>query len=237
MNHKAILKNPLPIGYTTGRLTVLSAHKTELRGGRIRHFYKCYCTCGVIQQSVEHYQLKLKKVVSCGCFMREVCRKLGLLMATHGEGRHGHCTTEYRIWTGIKARCFNPNDKAYKWYGGRGITMCDRWNKSFEDFLKDIGRRPSALYSLDRYPNNDGNYEPGNVRWATDGEQIRNSRVAHNICFNGQTKCIAEWASSVNISHGALYQRISSGWNIEKALNTPLKITVRTKFITKRVDV
>jgi hypothetical protein len=82
---------------------------------------------------------------------------------------------EYAVWTGIKMRCFNPNATGYKYYGGRGITMCERWRRSYSAFRADVGPRPSRAHSIDRI-DNDGNYEPGNVRWATYRQQARNKR-------------------------------------------------------------
>lgn len=83
---------------------------------------------------------------------------------------------EYAVWAGMCRRCHNPQDKSYKWYGARGIRVCQRWRQSFDNFMKDMGPRPSAKYSIDRYPDNDGNYEPGNCRWATRAQQERGKR-------------------------------------------------------------
>jgi hypothetical protein len=85
-------------------------------------------------------------------------------------------TPEHKAWIAMKQRCSNPKDGAWKNYGGRGIQVCERWISSFENFLADVGKRPSPEFSLDRFPNNDGNYEPGNVRWATKQDQIDNQR-------------------------------------------------------------
>jgi hypothetical protein len=95
---------------------------------------------------------------------------------THGECLHRRISPEYTSWQAMKARCSNPNLSAFKYYGGRGISVCARWRDSFEEFLADMGRRPSMAHTLDRFPNNNGNYEPGNVRWATKSEQLKNRR-------------------------------------------------------------
>jgi hypothetical protein len=94
---------------------------------------------------------------------------------THGHARKGKQTGTYLSWKEMKKRCANPNQKYWKNYGGRGIRVCDRWLNSFENFLADMGERPEGT-SIDRYPNNDGNYEPGNCRWATRKQQRANRR-------------------------------------------------------------
>ena len=118
-------------------------------------------------------------------------------------------------------RCNNKNDTRYQWYGGRGITVCDRWSK-FENFLADMGERPEKM-TLDRIDTN-GNYCPENCRWATNKQQHRNKRSNRLLTHDGETKCVAEWAETVGISQGALASRIDVyGWSVEKALTTPVR--------------
>jgi len=117
------------------------------------------------------------------------------------------------MWT----RCSNPNSAMYKHYGARGISVCERW-RSFDNFLADMGQRPSPKHSIDRFPNNDGNYEPGNCHWATDIEQHRNRSDNVLVTFNGQTLTCAEWDERLGKKHGFLRDRLSSGWSVEDAL-------------------
>jgi hypothetical protein len=111
---------------------------------------------------------------SCGCLRRELGRAHGIASKRHGEGASGRETPEYRAWAAMLCRCRNPRHKSYADYGGRGVTVCERW-RAYENFLADMGRRPDRFHSLDRI-NNAGNYEPGNCRWATWEEQNTNRR-------------------------------------------------------------
>jgi hypothetical protein len=131
---------------------------------------------------------------------------------------------EYSCYASMKARCFNPNVPGYHNYGGRGITVCERWlgPDGFKTFLLDAGRRPTSRHSLDRWPNNDGNYEPGNVRWATVKQQASNRRTVKRYEFNGQNKTIPEWAEDLGIRPETLWFRIKH-WPIERALTAGLR--------------
>ena len=131
-------------------------------------FFQCVCVCGnSCIVSMNH--LKTGHTTSCGCKSKEGVR------LRHGHARKNHLTTEYRIWLNMKDRCSNPNTPSYKDYGGRGIYVCSEWAASFEAFFASVGHRPSKALSLDRI-NNNGPYEPGNVRWATWREQRLNAR-------------------------------------------------------------
>lgn len=131
-----------------------------------KRLFKCRCDCGEVT-TVVGGKIRSGETVSCGCHRKTI------------HIRHGkHRTPEYGIWTGIVSRCSNPKLRSYKWYGGRGITICDRWRESFDAFLSDMGKRPSPKHSIDRI-DNDGNYEPGNCRWATAVVQANNKRQAN----------------------------------------------------------
>lgn len=130
--------------------------------------------------------------------------------------RHGlHGTPEYLVWINIRRRCYNPNHKSYSDYGGRGIRLCTNWYASFLSFYKYIGKRPSKQHSLDRI-DNDGNYEPGNVRWATAKEQANNMRSNHRITIGGRTQTLTQWSMERQISPWAVSKRLSAGWSVER---------------------
>lgn len=131
------------------------------------HVWECLCDCGNITHSVG---TRLKRGIkkSCGCLIKDTHTK-------HGK-THTH---EYVAWMNMKRRCCDENIRQYKDYGGRGISVCNRWLKSFNNFIEDMGEKPSSYHSIDRI-NNDGNYEPGNCRWATKEQQAINKRVFSN---------------------------------------------------------
>lgn len=144
------------------------------------------------------------------------------------------------IHHGIITRCYNKNSKDYKWYGGKGVEVCERWRgkNGLANFRKDMGPRPKGttkgglpLYSLDRI-DRDGPYSPENCRWATWEEQINNRGIATSITFDGETHTVTEWAKITGIGRESLYRRLNNlGWDIEKALTTPCKKSKRGKKI------
>jgi hypothetical protein len=134
------------------------------------------------------------------------------LSLSHGKSR----SKTYRAWSGLKQRCFNQKEKQFKDYGGRGITVCERWVNSFEAFLADMGECPEGM-SIDRI-DNDGNYEPGNCHWTTKKEQSRNTRGNHPITFNGKTQTAIEWAEELGISAGIIRNRLYSKLPTERVL-------------------
>lgn len=161
-----------------GRLEILGY---EMRGRR--KFALCRCDCGANAAARDDH-IKSGRIQSCGCLMREFTTARNFI---HGEGTRALKSDEFNAWNLMLARCLNPKNRAFRYYGGRGISVCERWRESFPNFLEDMGRRPSKRHSLDRIRVNEG-YEPGNCRWATACEQARNTtrntinaEIAENI--------------------------------------------------------
>jgi hypothetical protein len=150
-----------------GRLVVVAPHPKRSRGGYA--FWRCRCSCGA-ETIVIGNDLRAGKTRSCGCLRRETTRKR---LTTHGHAPAGNCTRIYQIWCAMLQRCRNPNNRDYRNYGARGITVCDRW-LSFVNFLIDMGEPPPGM-SIDRIDVN-SHYEPRNCKWSTTSEQNRNRR-------------------------------------------------------------
>jgi hypothetical protein len=127
---------------------------------------------------------------------------------------------EYKAWDSMKQRCTNPNDKAWRWYGGRGITVCEEWANDFQAFLAHIGRRPSDKHSIDRIDGDKG-YEPGNVRWATWEEQARNRSNTSRVMYQGKLCSLGEIAEMSGTPYLLFKRRLQKGWSIERAATTP----------------
>lgn len=139
-------------------------------------------------------------------------------------------TPEYTCWGHMRQRCENPKCKYYEYYGGRGIRVCSRW-RNYDNFLNDLGRRPTPAHTIERI-NNDGNYEPGNCRWATRTEQLNNTRKNVRIELNGETHTLAEWKRLLKLPRGRLEARLKRGWTIDKALGEP---AVRNNKYAERI--
>ena len=134
---------------------------------------------------------------------------------THGHSFvNGKATPEYSAWSGMKARCLNPSTKNYPRYGGRGIKVCERWVHSFENFLADMGAKPSPQHSLDRI-DNDGNYEPTNCRWTTNRVQFRNKSNNHYVTYNGHRVIVTDLPELVGLSLATIKRRLQSGTPID----------------------
>jgi hypothetical protein len=203
----------LPVAGT--KLTVAEELPRVKSGRKYRRVFRCVCECGN-ERVVRYDHLRSGHSTSCGCDKSNVDY-------TIRPGYHGmEGTPEHGIWLGIKKRCFRKRDKAYRNYGGRGITMCERWKSSFKAFFEDMGPRPSEQHSIER-TNNDGNYEPGNCIWATDFEQNRNRRDNVMLEFRGERMCSADWARRYGMSKGTLRARLESGLSVEEALTIPVR--------------
>jgi hypothetical protein len=165
---------------------------------------KFKCLCGVeFESSIS--SVKSGHTTSCGC----MSSRNGWQSRTHGKSG---CRV-YKIWAGMIKRC--QEDERYV---RRGIVVCQRWRK-FEDFYADMGEPPTAKHSLDRHPDNDGNYEPGNVRWATPLEQANNMRTNRKITANGETKNLSQWARELNLDKRVLSLRLKRGWTDQQTID------------------
>lgn len=188
-----------------------------------RRKFRCRCECGTTRVVPLHH-LRSGDSRSCGCLASDVTARRN---QTHGAATRGAASPEYRTWVGIRKRCLNPKDKLYPYYGGRGIEMCERWQESFEvfrdDLLDEIGAHPGRRMSLDRIDNNRG-YEPGNVRWATQKEQMRNTRANRVITHAGVTLPLIEWAEFSGVPYKVLHDRFHKhGWDFERSITQPVR--------------
>lgn len=139
-------------------------------------------------------------------------------------------SVERVVWRGMKRRCYSPKCAKYPRYGGRGIRVCDRWLESFDNFLADMGPRPSPEHSIDRI-DNDGNYEPSNCRWATREEQQRNTSRARMITIGGRSAPLAEWEKLSGMGRDAVRARLRRGWSPEEALGRDGRVPRRAERI------
>jgi hypothetical protein len=190
-------------GLRFGKLTVL--RRASSTGDRVS--WECICDCGN-NNTVRSSNLRCGLVRSCGCLQRQAT---SVANATH---RRSH-TKEHNTWCWMKDRCSNPKNKSYPRYGGKGITVSDRWQSSFEAFFEDMGLCPGPRYSIDRI-DNDGNYEPGNCRWATRREQSLNrGAYNHRITAFGQTKTQSEWARLLGTTDSHVRVSLKRGKTVE----------------------
>lgn len=195
-------------GQTFNRLTALEYV------GNCR--WKCRCSCGVVCE-VEATRLRKGRTRSCGCLVGELASMRDRSSQTiHGMYR----CSEYAIWAAMKARCSNPKSRYWYLYGGRGVRVCERWTK-FENFIADMGPRPSKGHSLDRHDNG-LLYSKETCRWATDVEQHNNTRRNRRLTFQGRTQTAAEWARELGLRYSTLLGRLQKGWTVEASLTTPL---------------
>lgn len=192
-------------GKTFGRLSVVRRAAPQQGKKQQKTRYVCACSCGA-EKVIRGDALTSGATTSCGCLSRE-------RSTTHGM-RH---TVVYRKWIGMRQRCNDPNCPQYPRYGGRGIKVSERWN-SFESFLEDMGLPPTGKHQPDRI-DNDGDYELGNVRWATPQQNANNRSNNRFYEYCGERKTLREWANRTGIKYSTLQYRIDHGWTMERALN------------------
>ena len=196
-----------------------------MQKGTKHRYARCRCDCGN-EKRAQIFRLRHGRIMHCGC----------------GRGVHRHSTTAgpsptFRSWSSMIERCRNPRSPQYRHYGGRGIKACARWadgdgdRSGFECFLSDMGERPGLAHSLDRIDNN-GNYEPGNCRWATRREQNLNKRTNRRYGFKGKMLTITEIAETTGLSYDLLRHRIArQRWPVDLAIATPPQQGRRTDLL------
>lgn len=200
-----------------GRLTILSDAGRNKRG---RRHVLCQCACGT-NVTVVLYSVLCGNTRSCGCLQRDAVTVSGKANTSHGHARKGKVSKTFQAWMAMISRCYNENVENYPRYGGRGITVCDQWRDSFEAFLADMGEAPEGT-SLDRFPDNNGNYEPENCRWATILEQNRNKSNNTLLELDGVRRTISEWAEVTGLMSTTISKRMVYWNDVRKALTTPL---------------
>lgn len=187
------------IGDRFGRLTIIGSIVTK--NGKLS-YSPVRCDCGK-EWLARRTAIRSGRIRSCGCLGKELRLKIN---TKHGRSSRRQVDPAYTAWAGMIQRCYNPNAKAYQWYGARGITVCDAW-RDFPTFLADMGERPPGL-SLERNDNSRG-YEPGNCRWATHHEQMRNTRRNRMVTLGGETMCVTDAAIRIGVPRDRIYWRTS----------------------------
>ena len=205
------------VGKEYHRLKIVEHLGLRPVGKSMQQFFLAECNCPLKKRiEVTLARLVSGNTRSCGCLTKERLRR------TPTNVKHRKAKSdEYKIWSGIKKRCYNVNSKAYFRYGGAGIVMCEEWKNSFRAFFRDVGPRPSKKHSIDRYPNQKGNYEPGNVRWATAKQQCRNRSSNQVFEIDGVSRTLAEWCEIANVGIYRVMARLKLGWPIQTALFAP----------------
>lgn len=205
------IKHVFEIGQRFGRLTIIGPAFTE----RQTRYYMARCDCGaVVSRRVERLARGANR--SCGCLIPDATAARS---TTHGMSR----SPEYLAWLDMRLRCNDEKDIQYTNYGARGIRVCEEWANSFENFLQHIGRRPGPSHSLDRI-DNDLDYQPGNVRWATAKQQVRNRRCTLKVELDGQEHVFADLCEQRGLPYHIVWQRVFRyGLSLERALSFPVK--------------
>lgn len=191
------------VGQKFNKLMVLRYHSRTKHG---ESKWVCLCDCGK-ESITTTAKLRSGHAKSCGCIRSEATKKS---RTTHGHFVGNKKSPEFNCWWKIKERCFNENTKAYHRYGGRGITMCERWQENFLNFFEDMGTRPSPTHSIERNENDKG-YFPENCRWATPKEQSRNKRNNIHLEYDGRSMIISDWAKELGVTTSSIKWMLKNG--------------------------
>ena len=234
-------------GKVFGKLTVTGGKDS----GSKNTYWECTCGCGT-KRMFRSDRLHSGKSRSCGCSKRDEYVDRSVIPATvvkhipnaseiikprtlpvnffdRSVATHGMTdSAEFITWCSMKERCYNPNSSNFKHYGGRGIIICEEWLDDFVSFYSYVGDKPTEGHSIDRFPDNNGNYEPGNVRWATHEQQSNNRRCCKPILYNGKTLTASQWSRIVGLPDGVIRTRIFDlKWDIARAMTQPVR-----KYVT-----
>lgn len=197
-------------GKKYGRLTVIKHIGKDKYNNAI---WKCKCSCGNII-TIRGATLRNGKAQSCGCLRKEMTKQLAKNNIIHNMSN----TRLYRVWQGMKSRCYYKQNNRYKDYGGRGIKVCNEWIHDFTAFYEwAINNGYQDNLTIDRI-DVDGNYELSNCRWITSRDQQRNKRTSNLYTINGETRCLSEWCEKLNLNYNTVSTRIHRNYTIEKAL-------------------
>jgi hypothetical protein len=202
-------------GQRFGRLVAIRKYEVPSKNTR----WVCICDCGKQTRSFKS-ALRSGASQSCGCLRLELSSKRGKGAKRHvTHGLSG--TPEYGVWYTMRRRCDDPNVEKYPQYGGRGISVCDRWHK-FENFIADMGRRPGPGFSIERR-NNDGDYEPANCTWATMREQSYNKRNTRLLTYRGREINARQASEVAGVPKNNIFARLYRGWSVELSIETPVR--------------
>lgn len=202
-----------------GRLTVIAdCGQTD----KSYSIWLCHCDCGK-EKVIKGRQMTSGSTISCGCVQRESAAKLN---AIHGCGGRKKKTRAYNAWRAMMQRCYNENFIRFPNYGGRGITVCERWRGSFVNFLEDMGEAPTNKHSIDRFPNVNGNYEPSNCRWATREQQDKGKTSNVWIEHDGKKMIKADWARHLGMKISSFNGALRRKHTIEEIINKKQKRNV-----------